>query len=685
MPAEMKLLIAAHVCAAALAATLPAFAAEPPRLAPMTQITIDRDDLGADDFALRYYASLDQAARVKAEIARLQRLYPTFEPPADLYSAAVGAGAGEEALWELFAADRLDELRAAMTARQEDMPDWRPSADLLQKLQRKELRNKILAYWRDGRWQDLVAFARDERYSALDGDVDSLWTIAEAFARARKTPDAFAIYKSILNSAKDRQIRLATIQKAMASLRMADVEALLAMGVKGPDGASEFRAIAADVTRARIAAFLRDERPDDIARADLAQFEAHARDGRDPEQLGLIAWYHYKRRDFHGALEWFKLAIQYGGDPMIAHGLAHTLRALDMRREAEEVAFAWREPLVNNMILFLDILERDLTRETPPYIEPERLARYARVTMETASGEGAQALAWYAYNSCQFDVALTWFEKAVAWFPKEATVYGYGLALKRAKNDKAVVALVNRYDGLFPKVVELLFPDGVARPRSPCDQRDSAKLHGAAVKMGAYVVPGPADPARAEGYDRGYAYRDADAVAAQGQPAANLRRDQISKALKGRFPIAVSPENPLRFRPLTVAAARPFAASPPLAAAVAPRPDPARGARPLVARRVPGVGPMPYERYGFSLLPGWNGIETATWPPASEQIAPAGTQWASSDADPARAARQGYEAGYRAAATYRSVGFSTRGAPAPLTRYGAPPMVRPAAGNPASR
>ena len=80
------------------------------------------------------------------------------------------------------------------------------------------------------------------------------------------------------------------------------------------------------------------------------------------------------------------------------------------------------EPLVNNAILFIDVLEGELTKPVPPAIEPERLSRYARVTLESRSGEGAQALGWYAYNSCQFETALDWFHRASAWLPKEATV-----------------------------------------------------------------------------------------------------------------------------------------------------------------------------------------------------------------------------------------------------------------------
>ena len=47
-----------------------------------------------------------------------------------------------------------------------------------------------------------------------------------------------------------------------------------------------------------------------------------------------------------------------------------------------------------------------------------------------------------------------------------------------------------------------------------------------------------------------------------------------------------------------------------------------------MARRVPGVGPMPYERFGYALLPGWNGIDQPTSPPVNAQAPAAGTLWA---------------------------------------------------------
>ena len=85
---------------------------------------------------------------------------------------------------------------------------------------------------------------------------------------------------------------------------------------------------------------------------------------------------------------------------------------------------------------------------------------------------------------------------------------------------------------------------------------------------------------------------------------------------KTDFPFAVPPENMLRFSALRSVAT---------GAGTPERPE---SRWPLVARRVPGVGPMPYESYGFTLLPGYDGTREASSPTAAERNAPAGTLWA---------------------------------------------------------
>jgi hypothetical protein len=93
------------------------------------------------------------------------------------------------------------------------------------------------------------------------------------------------------------------------------------------------------------------------------------------------------------------------------------------------------------------------------------------------------------------------------------------------------------------------------------------------------------------------------------------------------FPLSVSAENPLRYGLPSIPRSDTSAAFQLPQAAMSPLIQEPALQTPLVARRVVGVGPMPYERYGFALLPGWNGKSAATWPPYSAQSAAAGTLW----------------------------------------------------------
>jgi tetratricopeptide (TPR) repeat protein len=617
----------------------PVPAPQPQRRAPALAIKpIDAEEGGPDETALRYYAAQNQTRRVALEIERLQRLYPYWRPPETLVEPASTSSEDEQPLWDLFGADRMDELRAAIELRQKQEPDWRPSKDLTDKIARKELRLRLMGMWRAGQLNDIIAAVRQDGYGGDRADIDLQWTVAETYARMKQTGEALDIYRSILRTAPDPKDRIATIQKAMDTMRMSEVEKLLVEARIDEAGRSDLAPLAIDITRARISAYLHDERPEPVPAAEVRTFEAYARGVNDANQSGLVAWHHLKNRQYSEALEWFKLALERGGDAMVAHGLAHVLREKGMLREAEEVAFAWREPLANNAILYIDVLEAQLTNPVPPYVEPERLARYAQVTVDLASGEGAQALGWYAYNTCQFEAAYEWFQRAVAWYPKETTVVGLMLASQKLKRTKDFFELANRYDGLFPKALALLFPDGYQRPPSPCDLLASGRVAPAATRA---LAPQPA-PVHAAPRHFGASPPPAAGMASQhwapqswGQHLLPVANDQLPKFARGEFPAAVELENHRRFASSGKLMGRPAASAAPPAAQTALRmeqPAPAQ----LVARRVQGVSAMPYERWGFSLLPGANG-QTAADAPHSAQVAPAGTAWASEGAAAANA------------------------------------------------
>jgi tetratricopeptide (TPR) repeat protein len=585
-----------------VAGGIDALRAEPATAAPRGPATIVRLDEGrapvilggqdgqaagpaiVDESGLRYYAAQHQTERVQAEIARLRRRYPNWTVPTDLDT--LKPSPPEEApLWDLFTAGRIVELRAAIAARQAVEPEWRPSDDLARKLNRGTLRGEVKAAEQNGDWDSILARANASPSALRDLDIDIAWLVAEAYARTGATAQATAAYRAILESQTETALRLATVQKAMAVLPMAQVETLLTLAHPAADGSGEFQAIRLDVTRARIAAFLHDEPAGRIEPAELAALGEAMRKSGMPDQISLLGWYAYRRRQFREALDWFKMAIARGGDARVATGLALSLRELGQDREAEEIAFAWRGPSVTNTALYMDMMERQLTLSPVAPVDAGRLDRFAKLVLATTSGEGAQALGWYAYNACQFEAAVDWFQRATAWKPQEAAVLGYALTLGRLKRTREFIEVINRYDGLYPTVVELALPQPDTQKPHPCDP----------------VRPGPAAVQTA-----------AAAQARVPKPvpaAAQLRAIPVKR---GEFPVAVAAENPLRFpEPTDQGREAEFLREP-------------RGTPPLVARRVPGVGAMPYERYGFTLLPGWNGLDRAT-PQAAQPVPPAGT------------------------------------------------------------
>lgn len=548
---------------------------------------------GPDESALRFYAATKQTTRLDLETKRLRALDPSWQVPDDLGQEELGR-ADEAQLWELFGADRLDDLTQAIEERGRRQPGWRPSASLTAKLARKRLRAELLREGAAGHWDEVTRLAASLKPDPRDPALT--WIVAEGLLRTRREADGLVALRRLLAASSDPAVRLATVQKGLGLLGLEAVETLIAQGRTGENGRSEWEPIALDITRARIAGFLRRQRSTDIPRPDVEALARTVRAAHDSPGASLLGWYAFQRDDLREALDWFKLSLATGGDAMTAHGLAHTLRRLGYVRDAEDVAYAWRQPLVQNAILFTDIVEEQLTSARPIFVEPERLERYGRVVSETQSGEGAQALAWYAHNLCQFEVALPWFERAVAWFPKEATVLGYAVTLRRLNRQRDFIQVVNRYDGLFPRVVDLLLREGDTSERLACDDRNPG-VAGASAKPGIRTI----EPVR-------------PTVPVPG----GTRPDAAVEKRRPGFPIWVWEENPRRVRDDTAFDLERSSEST----------RPGRERAPLVARRVLGVTAMRYEATGTALLPAYDGTNAPAAVGSTELSAPRGTIWA---------------------------------------------------------
>ena len=232
-------------------------------------------------------------------------LHPTWKVPANLY--AVGDGRDEQPLWDLYAAGRFDDVRLAIRLRERQEPGWRPSADLLAKLERREAAKTIETLGRAKQWTKILDLANAHPDMIGCTGLEVAWRVADAFVGTEMPQRAFDIDAAILSTCKDRHDRLATVQKAVGVLSPADVERLIALGATLADGSHEFDSVRLDLARQLIADGLAHGHGQEVPVAALSALGDATIRSSDATDAGLLGWYQFGRQNWTEADGWFKL------------------------------------------------------------------------------------------------------------------------------------------------------------------------------------------------------------------------------------------------------------------------------------------------------------------------------------------------------------------------------------------
>jgi tetratricopeptide (TPR) repeat protein len=447
-----------------------------------------------DMSALRYYAVHHETARVAAEIHRLRSLYPDWQPPADPAAIEIPDASDIQALWTLFGADKLAELHAEIARRQTADPNFSVPADLAAKLALKEARLALITASDKNDFAMVVTIVGKTPQLADPADLDVAWRVVEAYGRTGAGDKALELDRAILANSQDSAVRLATARKAVEVLPPAELDALLSSGKIGPDGRSEFESASLDLARQRLARIVSGASADTLAPADLTRLETSARTPTGASDAALLGWWHYARKEWGPANDAFRLALAAlpsidkasAADAKIAQGAALTLKELGRLRDAETLSYQWRNNDPELALLYLDLVEPDLTRPQPVAIEPERLQRFSDAVLAQQSGDGAQALGWYAYNIRQFAAARAWFEKAMAWQPRESTALGMTLSLQQLGDKSALVAFLAQNKPTFPSLSAVERSQPQAGSRSGTSGRKPGGMSQAAAMAAAY-------------------------------------------------------------------------------------------------------------------------------------------------------------------------------------------------------
>ena len=398
------------------------------------------------------------------EIKRIKVLHPGWEPPTDLFDEARDPAADKK-LWELYAANRFDDILTFVQDIRAADPTWRPSPEFVKKFETASTRADIIAASDAKDATAVLRLAEENPDMLVCGDVDVLWRVAEALVATNEADKAKDLYGFILNQCTNTAERVATLQKAMQLLPLTTVQGLMAATGRRGLGDKEMESVRLDLLRRQIGTAISD--PTSVP-PEAKTFEALVIQRKLSTDAVLLGWYRYAQKDWKAAEVWFKQAMDWERMPKAAEGYALTLRQQGLLAEAEAVAFAWRDadPLIAK--LYVEIVATELTRPNPRSVEERRLAQMEEVVAKSSSALGAQAMGWYFYNTKSFPRSSQWFAKSVEWEPTETSALGLALAAAHAKDQALFRKTVAQYGAAYPTVAALEFAAAAeCRERQP--------------------------------------------------------------------------------------------------------------------------------------------------------------------------------------------------------------------------
>jgi tetratricopeptide (TPR) repeat protein len=420
-----------------------------------------------DDSALRYFLQQGDVRRAQAEMQRLHRLYPNWEPPADLFDPNVPRPSDVQPIWDLYGAGDYAGARKAIADRQAAEPGWTPPADLESALAEAAERQRLLNAADIEQWETVLSIA-DASPSILTCDsIEVLWRVAEAFARTGSEQRSVDAEAYIMKNCPGAPVKVASLQKALQFLPIARIEELLAMAVDPPAADPAFDLVRLDIARREVATANADPAMAASAEA-LARVAAAAQAANGAEDALLLGFYALGHDDPAGAVGWFQFALQRGGAAKAAEGYVLAMHALGRDVEAEPIAYEWRNAGREAMAAYVTVIAAALTSDAAAQVEQPLLDRFVRTVVEQRSPLGAQAVGWYAYNAEQPDVAADWFAASLDWHPSEVAAFGLGLSYRAMRDLAAFRDVLRTWSALFPRLPDLYLqqPGGDAGARS---------------------------------------------------------------------------------------------------------------------------------------------------------------------------------------------------------------------------
>ncbi|WP_421566068.1 tetratricopeptide repeat protein [Ochrobactrum sp. EDr1-4] len=412
-----------------------------------------------DESALRYFATRGDKVRMQAEIARLKSLHPDWVPPEDPTAPAKVSDNKLDELWELYSKGEYSALRKAIALRKSNEPGWVVPDDLLKAVDQSENRERLINASNNAQYEMVINLAAGSPEMLTCNEVDVLWRLSEAFAKVDKGNRALDGYLYIINNCPDPNVRTGTIQKALTNLSYDEMQKLLEVEKRLPDGQREFAGLEKDIARhfVGLAALDKDLVIDQSNISALENVPDSETLGADAEMLG---WYYMRRDEPTKAEKWFDLANKKQATATSAQGMALVLNARKDYSAAEDLMYPWRDKSPDATLVYFDaaanLLSSDPPNRMPETISPQVLTRIANATVAEKNITTAEQLGWYARAMEQDLTAVQWFQTALSWdTSNEPAAYGLALGLLSIDDESQLRQVKENWDSKSARIREV--------------------------------------------------------------------------------------------------------------------------------------------------------------------------------------------------------------------------------------
>jgi cellulose synthase operon protein C len=261
----------------------------------------------------------------------------------------------ERGLWTAYERKDYQAVSEEISVLRRLHPSWQPPRRLVALVQMSETNRLLTEASTAGRWAEIIRL-RDERPEQFSCTaINNLWLAAEAHLRLGNLQKTYDIYETVITQCSDGDLRLSTLQKALAhrdDRRLNTLFSLESNRPKTPEQMSKLakieqdfqgipwtRPVVPEVDRLNMA--LGDLAAGKADKAKIDWIERTTLKLRDVNAATTLGWRDYDARRLDSAHTWFAQSMQWKETPRAASGLAQVKLAVGDFDGAEQLARQW--------------------------------------------------------------------------------------------------------------------------------------------------------------------------------------------------------------------------------------------------------------------------------------------------------------------------------------------------------